>query len=84
MADHVKVEADLRLFQERIGSMLIVDLIARHPESKQVLFNHFGASCFACPGRVEETVTLGVRVHRAEEEEFYRDLAAAIAPIREK
>jgi hypothetical protein len=63
------------VFQERIGRLKVSELMDRYPESKPVLFNHLGASCFECPAAMEETVSLALRVHRSLEDEFYQDLA---------
>jgi hypothetical protein len=66
------------VFQRRIGRLKVSELMDRYPESKPVLFNHLGASCFGCPAATEETVSLALRVHRSLEDEFYQDLARAL------
>ncbi len=62
---------------DSLRRMTLAELLERFPQAKAVLHTHFGASCFECPAVSEETVELGARVHRVEEE-FYRDLLEAI------
>ncbi len=65
--------------RERLLAMRIAQLITEYPQSRAVLFSHFGASCFDCPASQEETIALGVRVHSADMETFYNDLLKKIA-----
>ncbi|NUN98491.1 MAG: hypothetical protein HUU16_20215 [Candidatus Omnitrophica bacterium] len=58
--------------------MTLAELMERFPQSMPALYKHFGASCFECPGVADETVELGARVHRVEEE-FWRDLLDAVS-----
>ena len=69
---------NLREFTARMAAIRIDELIRRFPQSKPVLFNHFGASCFECPASSDENVGFGVRVHDSLQEEFYSDLAEAL------
>lgn len=64
--------------KSKLGQMLLVDFLAAHPESAPVLFNHFGAACFTCPGRFDETLDLAIRVHETDEDAFYLDLSAVL------
>ena len=68
----------LESFKSRIGGLKVAELLEQFPESQAIVFNHFGASCFECPGKTEETVDLAIRVHESLAEEFYRDLAATL------
>jgi hypothetical protein len=61
-----------------IAHLSIAEVLARYPQSHGVIFNHFGASCFECPAKAEETLALGIRVHQTDEEPFYADLLAAL------
>ena len=67
------------VFQVRISRLKVSELMEQYPESKTVLFNHLGASCFECPALTEETVSLALRVHHSLKEEFYDDLARALS-----
>lgn len=64
--------------QERFTKMSIAELLTQYPQTREVFFSHFGASCFNCPGAHEETVEMGVRVHSADREVFFNDLMKAI------
>lgn len=71
-------------FRQRIGQLKVSELMDRYPDSKPVLFNHLGASCFECPAATQESVDLALRVHHSLEDEFYQDLAQALeggAPV---
>ncbi len=56
------------------ASKSIQEAIEDHPEILPVLYNHLGASCFDCPGRFEETLEKGIRLHEADPEIVLRDL----------
>lgn len=58
--------------------MKVEELLNRFPDSKPVVYNHFGASCFECPAVAEEDVQLAILVHDSLEEDFYRDLAQTL------
>ena len=65
-------------FRSRIGSTIVADLMRQFPDSKPVLYNHFGASCFECPAVTAETIAFAIRVHDSLEDEFYADLAESL------
>lgn len=62
-------------FKARIGRMKVEELMKQFPQSKVVLYEHFGASCMDCPAAFEEDLELAIRVHDSLEEDFYDDLA---------
>jgi len=72
----VSKEQDLR---HSLAEMKIAQLISAYPQTRPVLFSHFGASCFDCPASTEETTDLGVRVHSADAESFYNELMERIS-----
>ena len=71
----METEVELKV---KLAEMEIAQLLSTFPESRAVLFNHFGASCFECPASNEETVALGVSVHSADSECFFNDLIKVI------
>lgn len=64
--------------RERLDGLPISRVLADHPGAEPVLYRHLGASCFDCPGRFEETLDLGIRLHEADPDSFYEDLEKAI------
>jgi hypothetical protein len=56
----------------------IAEVLRLYPESRPVLFDHFGASCFNCPAVTEESLELGIAVHRVDQTVFLDDLIHAI------
>ncbi len=59
---------------ERVMSIPIERVIREYPEALPVLYNHFGASCFDCPGRHEECLERGILLHEADREIVFEDL----------
>lgn len=66
---------------EQLAEMRISDLLKTFPEAAEVLYNHFGASCFNCPAVSLEKVEIGVVVHQADADSLYRDLMKKISAV---
>jgi len=65
---------------EITGDMIIADVIEKHPEVVDVLFNH-GIQCFGCGAATTEKLADGYRGHYGEDadvEQFLKEINAAI------
>lgn len=60
------------------ADLIIGDMVARHPETREVLRRRFGDGCFTCPGFATETLAQGATMHGVETEDLLAELRAAI------
>ncbi len=51
------------------GDMIIADVIDKHPELIDVMFNH-GIQCFGCGAATSETLEQGYKGHYGEDADF--------------
>lgn len=62
----------------RFGSMIIREVLEKHPEILPVLFDHMGGSCWGCPAAGAETLEQAMAAHDVDADQFYRDLAEVL------
>lgn len=60
--------------------MLIIDLLRRFPQAKEVLKEH-GMACVDCMGSIQETVEKGAEVHGLDLDALLTDLRQTILKI---
>ncbi len=60
------------------ANILIGDVIAKYPKSKDVFSKYFGDGCFDCPGQSYESVDLACRMHGVEPNVFLEELNIAL------
>ncbi|MDF1545435.1 MAG: DUF1858 domain-containing protein [bacterium] len=60
--------------------LLIGDVIAQYPQSRDVFQKHFGSGCFDCPGQAYESIDMACRMHGVEPEQFMEELKVALNP----
>jgi hybrid cluster-associated redox disulfide protein len=62
-----------------LGSEAIIgEVVARYPQTEEVLRRRFGEGCFTCPGFSTETLAQGALMHGVAVEDLLADLRAAI------
>ncbi|GMT49642.1 MAG: hypothetical protein IEMM0008_1181 [bacterium] len=55
-------------------SMIIGDVLAMYPASREVFLKFFGEGCFSCPGQATETVAQSAQMHDVDVDVFMEEL----------
>ncbi len=55
-------------------SMIIGDVLAMYPASRDVFLKFFGEGCFSCPGQATETVSQSAQMHGVDVDVFMEEL----------